>query len=434
MDKNLQEALVNEYRKRFPPKEFVPGESPVRISGTVSDEQEVLFGVEAVLDSWWTEGRFSDEFEEKMNHLLGVKYTSLVNSGSSANLVALTALTSPKLGDKRLKEGDEVITVAAGFPSTVNPIIQNGLVPVFVDVDLGTYNINIDGLKNAIGPKTRAIMIAHTLGNPFALDVIIDICKKNNLWLVEDNCDALGSKYNGKYTGTFGHVSTCSFYPAHHITMGEGGAVFTSDNLLNGIIRSVRDWGRDCYCKTGHDNTCGMRFGWQLGDLPFGYDHKYIYSEIGYNLKLTDIQAAIGVAQLGKLEGFIKKRKDNFKFLYDSLKKYEEYFILPKWEEKAEPSWFGFLLTVREEAPFGRNQIVQHLQESNIATRYLFAGNLVKQPYFIDNQVKYRVVGDLDNTDKVMKNTFWIGCYPGLTEEMLSYVIENFNDFCKNFK
>ena len=277
-------------------------------------------------------------------------------------------------------------------------------------------------------------MIAHTLGNPFALDVIIDICKKNNLWLVEDNCDALGSKYNGKYTGTFGHVSTCSFYPAHHITMGEGGAVFTSDNLLNGIIRSVRDWGRDCYCKTGHDNTCGMRFGWQLGDLPFGYDHKYIYSEIGYNLKLTDIQAAIGVAQLGKLEGFIKKRKDNFKFLYDSLKKYEEYFILPKWEEKAEPSWFGFLLTVREEAPFGRNQIVQHLQESNIATRYLFAGNLVKQPYFIDNQVKYRVVGDLDNTDKVMKNTFWIGCYPGLTEEMLSYVIENFNDFCKNFK
>ena len=425
---------MNEYRKRFPPKEFVPGESPVRISGTVSDEQEVLFGVEAVLDSWWTEGRFSDEFEEKMNHLLGVKYTSLVNSGSSANLVALTALTSPKLGDKRLKEGDEVITVAAGFPSTVNPIIQNGLVPVFVDVDLGTYNINIDGLKNAIGPKTRAIMIAHTLGNPFALDVIIDICKKNNLWLVEDNCDALGSKYNGKYTGTFGHVSTCSFYPAHHITMGEGWAVFTSDNLLNGIIRSVRDWGRDCYCKTGHDNTCGMRFGWQLGDLPFGYDHKYIYSEIGYNLKLTDIQAAIGVAQLGKLEGFIKKRKDNFKFLYDSLKKYEEYFILPKWEEKAEPSWFGFLLTVREEAPFGRNQIVQHLQESNIATRYLFAGNLVKQPYFIDNQVKYRVVGDLDNTDKVMKNTFWIGCYPGLTEEMLSYVIENFNDFCKNFK
>lgn len=433
MKKSLKDALIEEYKEKFPPKKFIPDESLVPVSGKTFNEEEILAAVEAIFDGHWTEGRFSDQFEAKINQLLGVKHTILVNSGSSANLLALTSLKSPKLGDRRLKDGDEVITVAAGFPTTVNPIIQNRLVPVFVDIDLGTYNINIDSFKKAIGPKTRAIMIAHTLGNPFDLDSIVNICKENNLWLIEDNCDALGSKYNGKYTGTFGHISTCSFYPAHHITMGEGGAVFTNDGLLNKIARSVRDWGRDCWCKTGEDNTCGNRFGWQFGNLPAGYDHKYTYSETGYNLKLTDIQAAIGVAQMDKLDGFIKKRKENFKFLYDSLKKYEEYFILPKWEDKADSSWFGFLLTVKEGAPFDRRQIVEYFQNNNIATRYLFSGNLLKQPYFIDNHVKYRVAGDLANTDLVMNNTFWIGVYPGLTKEMLNYIVNNFDSFLSNY-
>jgi len=433
MEKRLRQALVDEYTAKFLPKKFVPGESLVPASGKVFDEQEILLATEAVLDGRWTEGRFSDLFEEKISKWLGVKYTSLVNSGSSANLLAVSALKSPRLGKKRLKDGDEVITVAAGFPTTVNPIAQNNLVPVFVDVDLGAYNINIEEIKNAISPKTKAMIFAHTLGNPFDLDAVMGICRKNNLWLIEDNCDALGAKFNGKFTGVFGQISTASFYPAHHLTMGEGGAVFTGDPLLNKIIRSLRDWGRNCWCRTGQDDTCGQRFERQLGEMPFGYDHKYIYSELGYNLKLTDLQAALGVAQLNKLTGFIRTRQENFRFLYNGLKKYEKFFILPAWLDRAEPSWFGFLMTVRADAPFSRNEIVQYLGKKKIGTRYLFAGNLIKQPSFIDNQVKYRVVGELSNTDIIMKETFWIGCYPGLTKAMLEYVVKSFNSFLERF-
>jgi len=425
----LRQALLDEYKTRFPPKKFIPGRSLIPVSGKVFDEREIILATEAILDGWWTEGRFSDLFERKISSWLGSKFAVLVNSGSSANLLAISALKSVRLRDKRLKDGDEVITVAAGFPSTVNPIMQNNLKPVFVDIDLGTYNIKAEKVEKAVSQRTKAVMVAHTLGNPFNLDAVVDICQKNNLWLIEDNCDALGSKYNGKFTGTFGHISTSSFYPAHHITMGEGGALFTDDPLLNNIIRSLRDWGRDCWCKTGHDDTCGKRFDWQLGNLPKGYDHKYIYSEMGYNLKITDVQAALGLAQMEKLEGFIKKREENFNILYEGLKKYEKYFILPSWLENVDPSWFGFLLTVRADAPFDRNQIIQHLQANKIGTRYLFAGNLTKQPYFINNKIKSRIVGNLKNTDLVMQNTFWIGCYPGLTKEMLNYIIDSFDSF-----
>lgn len=429
MEDSLREQIEAEYKKNFPPKEFIPGDSSVPITGKVFDASEMVNMVEAVLEGWWTEGKYSEQFESKLAKWLGVKQAILVNSGSSANLVAMSALTSAKLGSKRLNPGDEVITVAASFPTTVNPIIQNKLVPVFVDVDLGHYNANVEEIKKAISPKTRAIFMAHTLGNPFNLDAIAEICKEHNLWLIEDNCDALGSVYNGKHTGTFGHLATCSFYPAHHITLGEGGAVFTNDGVLAKIVRSIRDWGRDCWCKTGCDNTCGMRFGWQLGELPYGYDHKYIYSELGYNLKVTDIQAALGVAQLDKVDSFVAKRKENFKTLYSGLQKFEKYFVLPKWLDNADPSWFGFLLTVKEDAPFDRDLIVQFLQGKQIATRYLFAGNLTKQPYFLNNPIEYRVVGDLKNTDLIMNNTFWIGVYPGLTKEMLAYIIESFEDF-----
>ena len=429
MNEKLIENIKEEYSGKFKKKEFIPGKSIVPVSGKVFDEHEIVNMVEAVLDGWWTEGRFAGEMERKLSAYIGVKYTALVNSGSSANLVAISALTSVKLKERRLKYGDEVITVAAGFPTTVNPIIQNNLVPVFVDIDLGTYNANLEQIKKAIGPKTKAIFLAHTLGNPYDLEEIAKLCEENNLWLIEDGCDALGSTYNGKKVGTFGHISTCSFYPAHHITMGEGGAVFTNDALLSRIIKSIRDWGRDCWCGTGKDDTCNQRFCWKLGNLPQGYDHKYTYSELGYNLKVTDMQAALGVAQMDKLEDFVQKRKDNFKYLYGGLKKYEEYFILPKWSDKAEPSWFGFLLTVRADAPFDRNQIIQHLQANKIGTRYLFAGNLTKQPYFINNKIKSRIVGNLKNTDLVMQNTFWIGCYPGLTKEMLNYIIDSFDSF-----
>lgn len=433
MNESLREELKKNCHQKFASKPFVAGESAVPVSGKVFDEQEILMATEAVLDGWWTEGRFTDLFEDKISKYLSIEHAVFVNSGSSANLLAVTALMSPKLGSKKLRAGDEIITVAVGFPSTVNPIIQNDLVPVFVDVNLGDYNINAEKIKTAISPKTRAIMLAHTLGNPFDLDAVTKICQENNLWLIEDNCDALGSTYDGKYTGTFGHISTCSFYPAHHITTGEGGAVFTNDGLLNKIVRSIRDWGRDCWCKTGHDNTCGMRFGWQLGNLPYGYDHKYIYSEIGYNLKATDIQAAIGLAQMEKLDDFSKKRKENFQFLYDNLKKYEKFFILPSWLEKSEPNWFGFLLTVKEKAPFGRDQIIQYLQKAKIGTRYLFGGNLLKQPYFVDRKLNYKTVGELTNTDLIMNNTFWIGCYPGLNVEMLNYVVKTFDEFLAQF-
>lgn len=433
MNDALKALLTAEYNEKFAPKPFIPGETVVPVSGKVFDVNEMLNATEAVLDGWWTEGRFTTLFEHRLAKWLGVKFASLVNSGSSANLVALTALTSAKLGERRLKPGDEVITVAAGFPSTVNPIIQNGLVPVFVDVELGTYNADITQIKKAISPQTRAIMIAHTLGNPFHLAEIAALCAERDLWFIEDNCDALGSRYQGRLTGTFGQVATCSFYPAHHITMGEGGAVFTNDPRLFKIIESVRDWGRDCWCAPGKDNTCGKRFNWELGKLPYGYDHKYIYSEIGYNLKATDMQAALGLAQLEKLEGFIARRKANFAVLFEGLKQYERYFILPGWLPEADPSWFGFLLTVRDDAPFTRADIVNFLQEKKIATRYLFAGNLLRQPYFTDRDIKYRVVGDLTNSDTIMKNTFWIGVYPGLTAEMLQYVLASFEEFIKRY-
>ena len=429
MNQAFKDEIIKVYHEKFSTHPFVPGKSAVPVSGKVFDEKEMISVVEAVLDGWWTEGRFSDLFESKISQWLGSKHAILVNSGSSANLLALAALKSSKLGNRKLRAGDEVITVAAGFPTTVNPIIQNSLVPVFVDVDLGQYNASIGAIKKAFGKKTKAIVLAHTLGNPFDLEAITQLCRDYKLWLIEDNCDALGSRYNGKFTGTFGHISTGSFYPAHHITMGEGGALFTNDPLLNKIIRSLRDWGRDCWCKTGHDDTCGKRFDWQLGELPKGYDHKYIYSEMGYNLKLTDMQAALGLAQIEKLGGFIEKRKENFNILYSGLKKYEKYFILPSWLENADPSWFGFLLTVKTDAPFSRSQIIQHLQTKKVGTRYLFAGNLTKQPYFINNKIKYRVVGGLKNTDMVMKNTFWIGCYPGLTKEMLEYMVASFDSF-----
>ncbi len=434
IDENLKSEIIKYYNSKFPQKKFEPGISAVPVSGKVFDEQEMLLGVESILDGWWTEGRFTVLFENKIRRWLGVRHAILVNSGSSANLLAISALTSMKLGDRRLKSGDEVITVAAGFPSTVNPIIQNNLVPVFVDVDLGTYNISVEEIKKAISPKTKAIMIAHTLGNPFDLDEVVKLCKENNYWLIEDNCDALGSTYNGKKTGTFGHVATCSFYPAHHITLGEGGVVFTDDDVLNKVIRSMRDWGRDCWCMSGKDNTCGKRFEWQLGNLPCGYDHKYIYSEIGYNLKATDMQAALGVAQLDKLDDFIIKRKANFIKLFEGLKKFEEYFILPKWLPNTEPSWFGFLLTVKDDSPFTRDEVVQFLQSNKIATRYLFAGNLLKQPYFVSNKINYRVVGDLKNTDKVMANTFWIGVFPGLNNEMIEYALNCFDKFFAGYK
>jgi len=428
--KEIFDKVKELYILREDHEKFIPGETRINYAGRVYDEKEIISLVDASLDFWLTAGRYAKQFEEELGELLGVKYCLLTNSGSSANLLAMSALTSPKLEDKRLEWGDEVITTACGFPTTVNPIVQNNLIPVFIDVDLGTYNIQADKIEEAITEKTKAIFIAHTLGNPAKLDKIIEIVKNYDLWFIEDNCDALGSKYNGNYTGTFGHVSTCSFYPAHHITMGEGGAVLTNDPLLKRIIASFRDWGRDCWCEPGHDNTCGKRFGWKLGDLPFGYDHKYIYSHIGYNLKLTDMQAAVGVEQLKKLPSFIDARKKNFKLLYEGLKKHEKYFILPEVEKDADPSWFGFLLTVREGAEFTKSDIVKYLENNKIATRMLFAGNIIRHPSFKD--VNYRIYGDLTNTDRIMHDTFWVGVYPGLTYEMINYILTVFDKFINN--
>jgi CDP-6-deoxy-D-xylo-4-hexulose-3-dehydrase len=408
-------------------EDFIPGKTYIRYAGRVYDAEEMKALADTCLDFWLTAGRFAKQFEEEFAKFLGVKHCILTNSGSSANLLALSALTSPKLGERRLKPGDEVITTACAFPTTVNPIIQNNLVPVFLDVDVGIYNIQVDKIEDALSEKTKAIFLAHTLGNPFDLDKILEIGEKYNLWLIEDNCDALGSKYNGKYTGTFGHIATFSFYPAHHITMGEGGALVTNDTQLKRWIESFRDWGRDCWCEPGHDNTCGKRFGWQLGSLPFGYDHKYIYSHIGYNLKITDMQAAIGVEQLKKLPSFIEVRKKNFKLLYDGLKKYERYFMLPEVKPEAEPSWFGFPITVRKDVRFAREDIVKYLEDNKIATRMLFAGNIIRHPCF--ENVKYRVYGSLENTDFIMNNTFWIGVYPGISSEMVAYIIDKIERF-----
>jgi CDP-6-deoxy-D-xylo-4-hexulose-3-dehydrase len=408
-------------------KKFIPGISHIPYAGRIYNEKELISLVDASLEFWLTTGRYAEEFEKDLADFLGVKYCLLTNSGSSANLLAVSALTSPKLGEKRLKPGDEVITTACGFPSTLNPIIQNNLVPVFIDVDLTTYNIQAEKIEAAISEKTKAIFIPHTLGNPADLDTILKIVKKYDLWFIEDNCDALGSRYHRKYTGTFGHISTCSFYPAHHITMGEGGAVITSDPLLKKIVMSFRDWGRDCWCEPGCDDTCKKRFDWQLGDLPPGYDHKYIYSHIGYNLKATDLQAAIGVEQLKKLPGFIAGRKKNFNMLFQKLKKYENYFILPRPTPHSEPSWFGFPILVRDDAPFSREIIVKFLEKKRVATRMLFGGNLLKQPAY--KEIRYRVMEPLENTDCIMNNLFWIGVYPGLTKEMVDYVETCFKEF-----
>lgn len=421
--------VISLYRLKRKRIKFIPGKTFVNYAGRVYDEKELTNLVDASLDFWLTAGRYAKTFEKEFAKSLGVKYCLLTNSGSSANLLAISSLTSPLLKERRLRPGDEIITTACGFPTTLNPIIQNNLVPVFIDVELGTYNIAADKIERAITKKTKAIFIAHTLGNPADIDKILKIVKKHNLWFIEDNADALGSKYEGKYTGTFGHISTCSFYPAHHLTMGEGGAVLTNDSLLRRIILSFRDWGRSCWCEPGHNNTCGRRFKWQLGNLPFGYDHKYIYSHIGYNLKITDMQAAIGCAQLGKLHKFAEARKMNFAYLYNHLKKHEQYFILPKAILNSSPSWFGFPLLVKVGAPFSRNGIVEYLEKNKIATRMLFGGNLTRQPAYAN--IKCRIPSGLKNTDLVMNNLFWLGVYPGLTKPMLDYMVDRINTYLK---
>ncbi len=421
-------SLVKQYAdKALVPPPFVPGTTAVPPSGKLLGAEEIQMMVEASLDGWLTTGRFNDAFEDRLAKFLGVKHLLTVNSGSSANLVAFSALTSPKLGDRAIKPGDEVIGVAAGFPTTVNPIIQFGAIPVFVDVELGTYNIDVSKLEAAISSKTKAIMLAHTLGNPYNLEVISSICKKHNLWLIEDCCDALGSTYKGQLVGTFGDIGTLSFYPAHHITMGEGGAVFTNNSELKSIAESFRDWGRDCYCPPGKDNTCGKRFCWKLGTLPEGYDHKYTYGHLGYNLKITDMQAACGLAQLDKAPAFIQKRKDNFKYLKERLATCEEFLLLPEATKNSDPSWFGFPITLKENAPVSRVELLQYLDQNKVGTRLLFAGNLTRQPYMIGRN--YRVSGELKNTDVVMNNTFWVGVQPALTQDMLEYgatKIENY--------
>lgn len=421
-------SLAREYADiAFDSKPFRAGETPVPPSGKLIGTEELQFMIEAALDGWLTTGRFNEAFETRLAEFIGVKHLITVNSGSSANLIAFSALTSPRLGDRAIRPGDEVIAVAAGFPTTVNPILQFGAVPVFIDVELATYCIDTDKVEAAIGQKTKAIMLAHTLGNPFNLEVIAGLCKKHNLWLIEDCCDALGSTYRGQMVGTFGDIGTLSFYPAHHITMGEGGAVFTNNPELKQIAESFRDWGRDCYCPPGRDNTCGKRFNWQLGELPQGYDHKYTYSHLGYNLKISDMQAACGLAQLDKAVDFIRKRKENFAFLKKRLSGCEEFFILPEATAGSDPSWFGFPLTLRGNAPCNRVDLLKYLDQNKIGTRLLFAGNLTRQPYMIGRN--FRVVDDLINTDIVMNNTFWVGLQPALSEEMLDYVAAKIESF-----
>ncbi|MDI6839392.1 MAG: lipopolysaccharide biosynthesis protein RfbH [bacterium] len=428
--KEIFEKVTELYKLREKQEKFVPGETKINYGGRVYDEKEMVSLVDASLDFWLTAGRYAKQFEEKLAGFLGIKYCLLTNSGSSANLLAISSLTSPKLGEKRLKPGDEVITTACGFPTTISPIIQNNLIPVFIDVDLETYNIQVYKIEEAITEKTKAIFIAHTLGNPAELDKIMKIVKEHNLWFIEDNSDSLGSKYKGKYTGSFGHISTCSFYPAHHISTGEGGAVLTNDLSLKKIIASFKDWGRDCWCEPGKNNTCGKRFSQQFGTLPYGYDHKYVYSHIGYNLKMTDLQAAIGCAQMDKLEKFTQKRKENFKRIYEGLKPYEKHLILPQVTPKGDPSWFCFPITVRENSKFTRDELTNFLESNLIETRNLFGGNLLRQPAFMD--IKHRVIGDLKNTDIIMNSTFFIGVYPGLTEDEINFVIEKFKEFFKN--
>ncbi|MFZ3266958.1 MAG: lipopolysaccharide biosynthesis protein RfbH [Terriglobales bacterium] len=425
----IRDLVKQYYDVALTPQPFMPGESDVPVSGKVFDSSELEHLVEASLDGWLTTGRFAAEFERDFAAFMGVRCASLVNSGSSANLIALSCLTSPSLGDCRLQAGDEVITVAAGFPTTVNPIIQNGLVPVFVDVQLPTYGVDVTQLEAAFSERTRAIVLAHTLGNPFDLDAVMAFADQHDLWVIEDCCDAVGSTYRGRSVGTFGHLATTSFYPAHHITMGEGGCVLTQSPALKKLVESFRDWGRDCWCDPGKSNTCGRRFGWKLGDLPAGYDHKYTYSHIGYNLKATDMQAAVGVAQLKKLPAFMAARRENFAKLYTALRDLDDIFLLPEATPFSNPSWFGFPLAVRADAPVTRNQVVQFLESRKIATRLLFGGNLLRQPAYRD--IRRRVIGDLPNTDFVMNNVFWIGLYPGITEPMIDYMADIFHQIRK---
>jgi CDP-6-deoxy-D-xylo-4-hexulose-3-dehydrase len=438
LKKEILEKVKEYYKLVHKPvqsQKFIEGKSRVNYAGRVFDDNEMINLVDSALDFWLTYGKYSKEFEKKLADFLGVKYALTVNSGSSANLLAFFALTSPLLGDKRIKREDEIITVVAGFPTTIAPIIQYGAVPVFVDIDIETLNIDVNEIEKSISPKTKAIMIAHTLGNPFDIEKVKEICEKYNLWIIEDNCDALGSKYKGKYTGTWGDIGTSSFYPPHHITMGEGGAVYTNNKLLKKILLSMRDWGRDCWCESGVDNTCGKRFAWKFNKLPFGYDHKYVYSHFGFNLKITDMQAAIGVAQLDKLPYFVKKRRENWEKLYDGLKDIDE-FILVKPQKYSEVSWFGFFITLRDGVRFSRNEIVKYLEDNGIQTRNLFAGNITKQPAFdtLVEGVDYKIVGNLKNADKVMNDSFWIGVYPGLKDEAINYIIRKIKEFVRENK
>lgn len=409
-------------------QKFIPGETYVPVSGKVYGKEEINNAIEVAKEGWWTEGRFTKEFERKFKKFMGVKSVSLVNSGSSANLIALYSLTSSVFGKRALQKGDEFITAAVGFPTTVNPGIQFGLKPVFVDVNLKTLNMDVDQIEKAITPKTKLIMMAHTLGIPFDLEKVQYLAKKHNLWLIEDSCDALGSRYNGQLVGTFGDIATFSFYPAHQMTMGEGGAIITNNPFIHKSIRQFRDWGRDCWCDTGKDNTCGTRFKWQLGDLPFGYDHKYIYSQIGFNVKLTDFQAAIGVAQMEKLPAFIKARKRNYKTLYTFFKKYDSYFNLIELSGKEDPCWFGFPVLVKENAPFTRNELTHYLEDHNVGTRNVFAGNLLRHPAYLNLKAK-RVLGNLENADKIMNNAFWLGVFPGLGKKHYAYVTQVLQNF-----
>jgi CDP-6-deoxy-D-xylo-4-hexulose-3-dehydrase len=424
-------ALVDRYHAlAHGPSQFMPGTSPVPVSGRVYDASDMKSLIDSALEFWLTTGRFNDDFQEKLAKRIGVKYALTVNSGSSANLAAFSALTSPMMRERQLQPGDEMITAATGFPTTVNPALLWGIVPVFVDVDIPTYNINPDLVEAAITDRTRAIMVAHTLGNPFDAIRLADIAKRHKLFLIEDCCDALGATIGNRHVGTFGDIGTLSFYPAHHITMGEGGAVFTNNPVLRRAMESFRDWGRDCYCDPGKDNTCKRRFDWQLGDLPYGYDHKYIYSHIGFNFKITDMQASVGLAQLGHLDSFIAARRSNFALLKRELSRAEEFLILPEATPNTDPSWFGFPITVREGAPFSRDELVAYLNGKKIGTRFLFGGNLVRQPYMKGQ--KFRIHGELTNSDRVMNSTFWIGLFPGLGREQLTYVAEIMSEFCRN--
>ena len=429
--KKLRKKISNLVKKysnlEFKKRKFISGKTTIPPTGKVIGDLELQNMVEASLDGWLTAGRFNKEFEKRLAKFIGIKQLITVNSGSSANLIAFSTLTSPKLRERAIKPSDEVITVAAGFPTTINPIVQFGAVPVFVDVKIPTYNIDENAIEEAITPKTKAIMIAHTLGNPFNLKAVKSICEKKNLWLIEDSCDALGSTYEGQMVGTFGDIATLSFYPAHHITMGEGGAVFTNNIRLKMIAQSFRDWGRDCYCEPGKENTCGKRFDWKLGELPKGYDHKYIYSHAGYNMKITDMQAACGLAQINRVKKFIKSRKNNFKYIHDRLKSHEEFLILPEATENSDPSWFGFPITLRNNLSIVRTQLLRHLDEKKIGFRLLFSGDATKQPYMLEK--KFRVVGSLNNTSTIMNNTFWIGVYPGLTHQELDFVVDQIKKF-----